>query len=53
VGDEAAARALERRLRAVRGVAEAVVVAEEGTAYLKVDPHTLDERTLEQVLAAA
>jgi MFS family permease len=53
VGDEAAARALERRLRAVRGVAEAVVVTEEGTAYLKVDPHTLDERTLEQVLAAA
>lgn len=37
---------LTERLLAIPGVAEAVVPAEEGVAYLKVDSHTLDEDTL-------
>ena len=47
--DEAAT--LARRLAAVPGVAEAIVLAEEGIAYLKVDPQTLDEKQLESVTA--
>ncbi len=43
-----AAQALARELRAVRGVAEAIVIAEEGVAYLKVDAHGLDEEALER-----
>ena len=46
------ARRLEQRLAAVPGVAEAVVLAEEGAAYLKVNAHTLDEQALRQVLAS-
>jgi predicted MFS family arabinose efflux permease len=42
---EAARRAAE--LRGVNGVAEVVVVAEEGVAYLKVDSRTVDHGTLE------
>jgi hypothetical protein len=34
------------RLSQVRGVAEAVVVAADGVAYLKVDRHTLDKAAL-------
>ena len=41
-----AARRLSMRLTAVRGVAEAVVVPEEGVAYLKVDPAALDREAL-------
>lgn len=41
-----AAQTLARELRAVRGVAEAIVIAEEGVAYLKVDTHSLDEEAL-------
>lgn len=39
---EADARRIATELLAVRGVAEAIVVAEEGVAYLKVDSHVLD-----------
>jgi predicted MFS family arabinose efflux permease len=46
------ARHLVRRFTAVRGVAEAVVIAEEGVAYLKVDAHALDEDALQRVTAA-
>jgi len=41
-----AARRLAARLTAVRGVAEAVVVPEEGVAYLRVDPAALDREAL-------
>jgi multidrug efflux pump subunit AcrB len=37
---------LAQRLTRVRGVAEAVVIGEEGVAYLKVDKHALDEQAL-------
>ncbi|UCE90526.1 MAG: MFS transporter [Pseudomonadota bacterium] len=45
--DEAGARALAMRLTAVAGVAEAVVIAEDGVAYLKVDAHALDRDALD------
>lgn len=44
--DEAAATAASARLREVNGVAEAVVVAEDGIAYLKVDRRRLDRDAL-------
>jgi MFS family permease len=49
VGVQTAAQAekLARKLAAVPGVAEAIVIAEEGVAYLKVDPHALDKKRLE------
>jgi MFS family permease len=49
VGAQSAPQAekLAVRLAAVPGVAEAIVIAEEGIAYLKVDPRTLDKKTLE------
>jgi hypothetical protein len=37
---------LSRQLSALAGVAEAVVVAEEGVAYLKVDKQVFDEAAL-------
>lgn len=37
---------LRRQLAGLPGVAEAVIVAEEGVAYLKVDKQTFDESTL-------
>ncbi len=40
------AQALAQRLRQVRGVAEATVIAEDGIAYLKVDTQTLDNDAL-------
>ena len=49
--DEAEARLLALRLSEVQGVAEAVVVATEGVAYLKVDRHTLDEAALREMVA--
>ena len=52
VRDADDARRLEQRLAAVLGVADAVVLAEEGAAYLKVNAHTLDEQALRQVLAS-
>lgn len=44
--DEARARAIAKALLAVPGVAEAVVVAEDRTAYLKVDRKRLDRDAL-------
>lgn len=49
--DAQRARLLAQRFTQVRGVAEAVVIGEEGVAYLKVDKHALDEDAL--TLAAA
>jgi MFS family permease len=42
------AASLAERLGRVPGVAEAVVVAEEGMAYLKIDARVLDKKHLEQ-----
>jgi hypothetical protein len=42
---------LARQLSAVAGVVEAVVIAEEGVAYLKVDETLLDEQAIEQALS--
>jgi hypothetical protein len=44
--NEAQADDLVIRLARIRGVAEAIVIAGEGTAYLKVDSKTLDEDAL-------
>jgi MFS family permease len=51
--NEAEARLLALRLCEVPGVAEAVVVAAEGVAYLKVDRRDLDELTLRAFAAEA
>ncbi len=50
VGEQtpSAAEHLARKLSGIPGVAEAIVIAEEGVAYLKVDKHVLDEKNLEQ-----
>lgn len=45
--------ALPRRILAVPGVAEAVVVADEGAAYLKVDTKVLDREALDLLLQPA
>lgn len=50
--DEREAQHLVRRFTEVRGVAEVVVIAEEGVAYLKVDRHALDEDALAAVTPA-
>jgi MFS family permease len=50
--DEVEARLLALRLGEVRGVAEAVVVAADGVAYLKVDRHVLDEMALRELVAS-
>jgi len=44
--DKAQAQTLAMRLTAVRGVAEAVVIPEDGIAYLKVDKKALDRDAL-------
>lgn len=44
--DREQARQLSSRLSGVPGVAEAIVLAEDGVAYLKVDRHTLDRTAL-------
>lgn len=46
------AQRLAARLRAVPGVAEAVVVAEEGMAYLKVDAQVLNDSVLLEFAAS-
>ena len=51
--DPVRAERLARALSAVPGVAEAVVLGEEGVAYLKVDTRSLDETQLAQVVASA
>lgn len=42
--------ALEQELKQVKGVAEALYVEEEGTAYLKVDSREVDSEALEQFI---
>ncbi|OGT20165.1 MAG: MFS transporter [Gammaproteobacteria bacterium RBG_16_57_12] len=44
--DEQQAQALVVQLTGVRGVAEALVIPEDGIAYLKVDLHALDKEAL-------
>jgi len=51
--DAAGAERLARALSAVPGVAEAVVLGDEGVAYLKVDTRALDESQLQQVVGSA
>ena len=51
--DETAARRLALELNEVQGVAEAVVVATEGVAYLKVDRDVLDEAALQHLVTAS
>lgn len=46
------AEQLAVRLRGIRGVLEAVVVGEEGIAYLKVDRDSLDDSDLDAFIAA-
>ena len=43
------AEATEARLLAVTGVAEAVIVVEDGVAYLKVDRRVLDRAALRAI----
>ena len=52
IGDGADADALAARLRQVPGVAEAVVIAEEKLAYLKVDSKSFDAKMAESLAAA-
>lgn len=47
------ARQLAASLNGVNGVREAVVVAEDGVAYLKVDPQALDQNALREISAAS
>ncbi|MFN2349281.1 MAG: MFS transporter [Thioalkalivibrio sp.] len=46
------AESLARKLTAIQGVSEAVVIAEEGMAYLKVERHALDEAALREFSVA-
>jgi MFS family permease len=48
---EAEAQHIAIGLTRVRGVAEAVVIAADGVAYLKVDQHALDEAALREFSA--
>jgi len=50
--DSDRARHLVTELTAVTGVAEAVIVADDGIAYLKVDLHALDREALKQYSVA-
>lgn len=50
--DEKRARQLVAELTRVTGVAEAVVVVEDGIAYMKVDLHALDREALKQYSVA-
>jgi len=40
-------RRLENEIAVVPGVAEVIVIAKEGVAYLKIDPHKVDRQRLE------
>jgi MFS family permease len=46
----AEASQLSARLLGIAGVVEAVVIAEDGAAYLKLDPMALDEHSLGEIL---
>ncbi|MBI5611697.1 MAG: hypothetical protein HY942_01295 [Gammaproteobacteria bacterium] len=48
----AQAEKLAKKLAAIPGVAEAIIIAEEGIAYLKVDAGALDERALNKFSVA-
>jgi MFS family permease len=50
--NELEAHQLAAKLSTLPGVAEAVVIVEEGVAYLKVDRNTLNEEALQQFSAA-
>ena len=52
VVDSGLARELEKRLQAVKGVAEASVNVDDGIAYLKVDSRVVDRDALSQFAAA-
>jgi predicted MFS family arabinose efflux permease len=52
VSDSNAAANLASQITQVAGVAEAVVIAEDGVAYLKVDPDSLDEQALGALAAS-
>jgi MFS family permease len=52
IGEGADAATLAARLRQVPGVAEAVVIAEEKLAYLKVDSKSFDAKLAESLAAA-
>ena len=52
IGEGADADTLAARLRQVPGVAEAVVIAEEKLAYLKVDSRSFDAKLAESLAAA-
>lgn len=52
VADSDAATDLASQIIRVTGVTEAVVIAEEGIAYLKIDPDTLDEQALGMLVAS-
>ncbi len=49
--DKVAASLLSKKLAGITGVVEAVVVAEDGVAYLKVDKKLLDEAAVKQLVA--
>ncbi len=53
VGDieSAAAQRLGQKLLGLRGVKEAIVIAEEGVAYLKIDPRECDKEQLQTVVS--
>jgi hypothetical protein len=51
--DPVAAQQLAQRISAVPGVAETVVIAEDGVAYLKVDTRVLDEDALNIAVTAS
>jgi hypothetical protein len=53
VGDTLETLGIQRQLLAVPGVRDALVVAEEGVAYLKVDSRELDSARLEAFSARA
>lgn len=50
--DEYEANQLARQLNQVQGVVEAVVIAAEGIAYLKVDRNILDRAALQEISVA-
>lgn len=51
--DKGGQDSLTQRLLAVSGVEEVVIIADENTAYLKVDNRRLDKEQLQEVAAAA
>ena len=50
---EEEAKHIAERLRSIPGIAEAVVLAEDGVAYLKVEWDKLDRASLDEVIATA